>query len=132
MWSHSFHSASTLAGSRCLRALSRSAKWSRNGLKSSYSMTNSRPFCGLGVVEGDAAGHLQPHGRFAGALFAEDDRRGRVGRVAVDLVPGRMIRGVAAALLEDGIRLRILLRKRIDGDAVVLEQLLNAHGDLGG
>ena len=85
-----------------------------------------------GVVQRDAADHLHPHGRFAGALFAEDDRRGRVGRVAVDLVPGGMVREVAAALLENGIGLRVLLRKRIDGDAVVLEQLLDAHGDLGG
>ena len=101
-------------------------------MKSSYSMTNSRPFCGPGVVERDAAGDLHPHGRFAGALFAEHDRRGRVGRVAVDLVPGGMIRGVAAPLLEDGVGLRILLRKRIDGDAVVLEQLLDAHRSLAG
>ena len=43
MWSHSFHSESTLAGLRRLRPLRRSAKRSRNGLKSSYSMTNSRP-----------------------------------------------------------------------------------------
>ncbi len=128
MWSHSFHSASTRAGSRCLRALSRSAKWSRNGLKSSYSMTNSRLFCGLGVVKRDPAGHLHPHGRFAGALFAEHDRRGRVGRVAVDLVPRGMVGRVAAAVLEHGVGLRIFFRERIDGDAVVLEQLLDAHG----
>ena len=85
-----------------------------------------------GVVQRDAAGHLQPHGRFAGAFFAEDDRRGRVGRVAVDLVPGGVVGRVAAALLEDRIGLRVLLGKRIDGDAVVLEQLLDAHRRPGG
>ena len=75
----------------------------------------------LGVEQRDAAGHLHPHGRFAGPLFAKHDRRGRVGRVAVDLVPGGVVRGVAAPLLEHRVGLRILLGKRIDGDAVVLE-----------
>jgi hypothetical protein len=38
-----------------------------------------------------------------------------------------MIRGVAAAFLEDRIRLCILLGKRVDRDAVVLQKLLNSH-----
>ena len=71
---------------------------------------------------------LQPHGRFAGALFAEDDRRGRLGRVAVDLVPGGVIGAVDAVLLEDRIGLRIFLRKRIARDAVMLEKGLDFHG----
>ena len=81
----------------------------------------------LRIVQRDPAGHLHPHGRLAGALFAEDDRRGRLGRVAVDLVPHGMIGRVAAALLEDRVGLRVFLRERIDRDAVVFEQLLDAH-----
>ena len=38
-----------------------------------------------------------------------------------------MVGQVAAAILEYRIRLRVFLSKRIDGNTVVLEELLNAH-----
>src|SRR5262249_19266848 len=80
-----------------------------------------------GVMERDAAGHLHPHCGFARAFFAENDRSRRVGWIAVDLVPGRVISEVAATVFEYRVRLGIFLGKRIDRDAVVLEELLNAH-----
>ena len=132
MWSHSFHSASTRGRVALLAGAEPIGEVVEERVEVVVLDDEQPAVAGLGVVQRDAAGHLHPHGRFAGALFAEDDRRGRVGRVAVDLVPGRVVGGVAAALLEDGVGLRILLGKRIDGDAVMLEQLLDAHGDLGG
>ena len=54
----------------------------------------------LGVEVGQMAGQLEADGRLARALFAEHDRRGRLGRVAVDLVPGGMERAADAGALE--------------------------------
>ena len=70
---------------------------------------------------------LQPHGGLARPLFAEHDRRGRLGRIAVDLVPGRMIRAGDAEFLEDRIGLRVFLGKRIGANAVMFEKLLRFH-----
>ena len=67
----------------------------------------------IGVVVGQPPHDLQPHGRLAGALLAEDDRRGRLGRVAVDLVPGRMEYAANAGPFEHQIGLRILIGKGI-------------------
>jgi hypothetical protein len=38
-----------------------------------------------------------------------------------------MVRQVATAIPEYGVRLRVLLGKRIDGNAVMLQELLNAY-----
>ena len=79
------------------------------------------------IVLGEVPGDLQPQRRLARPFFAEDDRRARVGGIAVDLVPGGMIDAGDAVVFEDRIGLRIFLGKRIDADAVVLEELLNFH-----
>jgi hypothetical protein len=80
------------------------------------------------VVKLQVAGELQSHRRFARAFLAKDDRGGRLGRIAVDLVPGGMIGALDAEFLEDRISLRVFLRERIAGDAVVVEELLDLHG----
>ena len=82
----------------------------------------------IGVVVGQPPHDLQPHGRLAGALLAEDDARGRLGRVAVDLVPGRMEHAANAGPLEHEIGLRVLVGKGIGGQAVMFEELLYLHG----
>ena len=90
-------------------------------------MTNSRALRMRAVVFRQMLGDLQPHGRLARALFAEHDRRGRIGRIAVDFVPGRMVHAGDAVFLEHRIGLRIFLGERIGGDAVMFEELLNLH-----
>lgn len=71
--------------------------------------------------------HLQPHRGFSRSLGAEDDGGGRFGRVAVNLVPGRMISVLDAVLLEHGIGLRILFGEGVSEDAVVFEKSLSIH-----
>src|SRR5262249_12851303 len=73
-------------------------------------------------------GELQAHGRFSRTLLAENDRRRRLRGIAIDLVPRGMVRALDAELFEDRISLSIFLGKRIAGDAVVIEKLLNFHG----
>ncbi len=70
---------------------------------------------------------LQPQGRFAGPFLAEHDRSGRLGRIAVNLVPGRMMRAGDAEVLEDRIGLGVFLGERIGANAVVFEKLLCVH-----
>ena len=90
-------------------------------------MTNT-PLVGMrAVVLGQVPHDLQPHGRLAGPFFAEHDRRGRLGRIAVDLVPGRMVRAGDAVFLEDRIGLRVFFGERIACDAVMFEKLLRLH-----
>jgi len=72
-------------------------------------------------------GNLQPHRRLAGAFFAEHNRRGRLVRVAVNLVPRRMKSARNTVLFEDPVRLRILLGKRIPRDPMMFQKLLNSH-----
>ena len=79
------------------------------------------------VVMLDVASQLQSHRRFAGPFFAEDDRSRRLRRVAKNLVPSRMVGALDAEFFEDRISLRVFFRKRIAGDAVVIEELLDLH-----
>ena len=79
------------------------------------------------VVFGQMLGDLQTDGRLAGPFFAEHDRRRRVGRIAVDFVPRRVIHAGDAVFLEHRIGLRIFLGERIGGDAVMFEKLLDLH-----
>ena len=81
----------------------------------------------LFIVAFQVPGELEAHRRFAGAFFAEDDRRGRLGGVAIDLVPGGVKGAFDTEFFEDWIGLRIFLGKRISGNAVVLEELLDLH-----
>ena len=74
--------------------------------------------------------HLQFERRLARPLLAKHDRCARIGRVAVDLVPGRMKRRFQAGPFEDGVVLRVFLGKRVAGDAVVLEKFLDLHGSI--
>ena len=112
IWSHSRH-CSSIRSARRRRPDKRSRKRSRNGLKSSYCDDEDLPLGMLGVVVGQVAGQLQPDGRLARALFAEHHRRGRLGRVAVDLVPGRMERAADARALEHQVGLGVLVGKGI-------------------
>ena len=80
-----------------------------------------------GVVLLQVAGELQPHRRFAGAFFSEDHCSRRILRIAVNLVPGRMVRAGDAVLLEHRIGLRVFFRKGIGRDGVMLEKLLGLH-----
>src|SRR5436305_3957321 len=79
------------------------------------------------VVMLDVAGKLQPEGRFAGAFFTEDNGSRWLRRIAKDLVPRRMVRALDAEFFEHRIGLRIFLRERIAGDAVVIQELLDFH-----
>ena len=82
----------------------------------------------IGVVVGQPPHDLQPHGRLAGALLAEDDGRGRLGRVAVDLVPGRMEHAANAGPFEHEIGLRVLVGEGIGDQSVMFQELLDLHG----
>ena len=81
----------------------------------------------VGVVVGQLPHDLHPHRRLAGALFSEDDRRCRLARVAVDLVPRRMEHAANAGALEDQVGLRVLVGKRIRGQPVMFKKLLELH-----
>ena len=81
----------------------------------------------IGVVFGQAVGDLQPQGRLARALLAKHHRSGRLGGIAVDLVPSRMVGVADAASLEDQVRLRVFVGKGICDDAVMFEKLLDLH-----
>ena len=76
----------------------------------------------------EMADDLQPHGRLARPFFAEHHGGGRLGRIAVDLVPGRMKGAVDAVFLEDRIGLGVFLGERIDLDAVMCEEAVGFHG----
>ena len=105
--------------------LKRSAKWSINGLKSSYSIRKS----GCSAAGHCAARFVRPSASawpFCPPFFAGRSKW-RVGRIPVDFVPSWMVRQVATAIPEYGVRLRVLLGKRIDGNAVMLQELLNAY-----
>ena len=80
------------------------------------------------VVTIELPHHLQLERRLARPLLAKHDRGARIGRVAVDLVPGGMKRRFQAGSFEDGVVLRVFLGKRVPCDAVVLEKFLNLHG----
>ena len=81
----------------------------------------------LGVVFFEFRGHLEPEGRLAASLLAEDEGRRGVGRAAEELVPGGVVNRVQAAALEDRVGLRVLLAERVAGDAVVLQKLIDLH-----
>ena len=81
----------------------------------------------LGVVVGQAPHHLQSHGRLAGTLLAEDHGGSRLGRVAVDFVPGRMEHAANAGPLEHEIGLRVLVGERIGDQPVMFQELLDLH-----
>ena len=80
------------------------------------------------VVTIELPHHLQLERRLARPLLAKHDRGARIGRVAVDLVPGGMKRRFQAGSFEDGVVLRVFLGKRVPCNAVVLEKFLNLHG----
>ena len=83
---------------------------------------------GMGaVVGGQLVDHLQPQGRLAAPLFAEDDRRPGTFGVAVDLVPRRMMGGVQAELAEDVVGLGVFRTERVLRDAVMGQELLHLH-----
>ncbi len=67
----------------------------------------------LAIVFRQMTGDLQTHGGFARSFLAKHDCRGRFGRVAVDLVPGRMISADNAVILKHRVGLRILFGKGI-------------------
>ena len=81
----------------------------------------------IDVVALELPHHLQLERGLPRPLLAEHDRRARVVGVAVDLVPGRMEGRLQAGALEDGVVLRVFLRKRIAGDAMVVEEVLDLH-----
>src|SRR5262249_53517888 len=58
---------------------------------------------------------------------AEDDRGRWLRRVAVDLVPGRMVGVRDAKVLEHRIGLRVFLGKRIRANPMVFKKLLDLH-----
>ena len=60
-------------------------------------------------------------------FLAEHHGRGRLRRVAVDLVPGGMERVADAGALKDQVGLGVLIGERIGGDAVMIEKLLDFH-----
>ena len=91
-------------------------------------LDHERPGVGMiGVVVGQVPDDLQPQGRLARALLAEHDRRGRLGRIAVDLVPGRMIGVGDAVALEDQVGLGVFVGKGIRRDPVMFEKRLDFH-----
>ena len=127
MWSHSLNRPSTRSARR-LRLREAVAKAVEERIEVVVVHDEQPPARMPLVVLLQVPGELQPHRRFARALLAEDDRRGRLRRIAIHLVPGGMIGALDAVLFEDRIGLRILLRKRIAGDAVMIEKLLDFHG----
>ena len=126
MWSQSFHSASSRS-SRRRRAAEAIPKAIEERIEIVV-FDDEDPLLRMrAVVVGQMPGDLQPQGRLARPLFAEHDRRGRLGRIAVDFVPRRMVHAGDAMLLEHRIGLRIFLGERIGGDAVMIEELLDFH-----
>ena len=81
----------------------------------------------VAVEEFQVSGDLQPHRRLARPFLTEDDRSRRLGWIAEHLVPRRVEGAADAVILEDLIGLRVFLRERIVGDAVVLEKLRCFH-----
>ena len=73
-------------------------------------------------------GDLQPDSRLAGAFLPKHDRRRRLVRIAVNLVPGGVKRALDAVLLEHQVRLRVLLSERIASHSVMFQELMNLHG----
>ncbi|MGV2338632.1 MAG UNVERIFIED_CONTAM: hypothetical protein LVR18_32985 [Planctomycetaceae bacterium] len=80
------------------------------------------------VVVVECFDELQSDGGFAGPFFAEDDGGAGVATVTEDFIPGGMMNGFGAVLLEDVIRLGIFLTEWIEPYAVVFEELLELHG----
>ncbi len=73
------------------------------------------------IIFVDRVDQLQTNCRFAGTLFTEDNRSGRVGAVTQHFVPRRMINCAGAVLLKNMIRLGVFLTERINLDAVVFK-----------
>ena len=93
---------------------------------------DEQPLAGMAlVVVLQMAGELEAHGCFAGTFLAEDDRGGRLGRVAIDLVPSGVVGALDAELFEDGVGLGVFLGEWVAGDAVVVEELLDFDATLG-
>ena len=85
-------------------------------------MTNSR-FCGwVRLYSAKCRAICSRSAVLPGTFFAEHDRSGRIGRIAVDLVPGRMIRVAMQCSLNTGSVCGVFLGERIARDAVMFQK----------
>lgn len=71
---------------------------------------------------------LQADGGFARTFFPEDNGGAGVAAVTEDFVPGRVMNGLGAVLLEDVVGLGVFLAEGVESYAVVFEELLELHG----
>ena len=86
------------------------------------------PLVGVRLVVGVELGdRLEPQGRLAAPLLAEDQGRRGVGRAAEELVPGRVVDRRQAPPLEDRVGLGVLLAERVAGDPVMPQELFGLH-----
>lgn len=115
-----------------IRVSASTAKAIAEGIEEGVEVVIADDECTFGgkllVVVVECFDELQSDGGFAGPFFAEDDGGAGVATVTKDFIPGGMMNGFGAVLLEDVIRLGIFLTEWIEPYAVVFEELLELHG----
>jgi len=116
---------------RIIRVSAATAKAIAEGIEEWVEIVIADDECTFGgkllIVVVECFDELQADGRFAGPFFAEDNSGTGVTAVTEDFIPGGMVDGFGAVLLEDVIRLGIFLTEGIEPYTVVFEELLELH-----